>query len=70
MKIQKTLIFLTFNFLTFNFIGQNTTVGGSHNKNEREPAAAHKVMLIPFESLTVGSNTAIFCLYRLNRAYT
>jgi ribosomal protein L14E/L6E/L27E len=50
MKIQKTLIFLTFNFLTFNFIGQNTTVGGSNNKTEREAAAAHKVMLIPFES--------------------
>ena len=50
MKIQKTLIFLTFNFLTFNFIGQNTTVAGSNNKAERETAATHKVMLIPFES--------------------
>ena len=50
MKIQKTLIFLTFNFLTFNFIGQNTTVGGANNKTERETSAAHKVMLIPFES--------------------
>lgn len=48
--MRKELFLLILSFLTFSFVGQNTTVGGSHNKNEREPVAAHKVMLIPFES--------------------
>jgi hypothetical protein len=48
--MRKELFLLILSFLSFNFIGQNTTVGASHNKNEREPSAAHKVMLIPFES--------------------
>lgn len=41
-------LFLILNCLALNFIGQNTTVSGT--KNEKETAASHKVMLIPFET--------------------
>ncbi|MEO6302404.1 MAG: hypothetical protein ABIP51_04470 [Bacteroidia bacterium] len=47
---MKNFIFLLIlNLLVIAGISQNTTVGGV-NKNERETAAAHKVMLIPFET--------------------
>jgi ribosomal protein L14E/L6E/L27E len=48
--MRKELFLLILSFQSFNFIVQNTTVGASQNKNERESPAAHKVMLIPFES--------------------
>ncbi|MEI8136975.1 MAG: hypothetical protein WCH21_06610 [Bacteroidota bacterium] len=50
MKLKNLILFFTLLILSTKFIGQNTTVGASNNKNEREFTAAHKVMLIPFES--------------------
>lgn len=47
--MKKLIYFLILSFLTINFIGQNSTVK-ANNKPERETAAVHKVMLIPFES--------------------
>lgn len=48
--MKKIIIFLSFNFLTFYSIGQNATVKANNDKPERETAAAHKVMIIPFET--------------------
>ncbi len=49
MKLKNIIFFLFLNLTTLHFIGQNSTVKGG-NKTEHETAAAHKVMLIPFES--------------------
>ncbi len=49
MKLIKLTFFLFLNLIAFNFIGQNATVK-NNTKPDRETAAAHKVMLIPFES--------------------
>jgi len=49
MNSVKIFLFFIFTFLIFNsFLGQNTTIN-QKSKNEREAAALHKVMLIPFE---------------------
>ncbi|MDO8998606.1 MAG: hypothetical protein Q7W45_02495 [Bacteroidota bacterium] len=48
MKTKNLILVLTFNVISIFCIGQSTTVGAS--KNNREAVAAHKVMLIPFES--------------------
>lgn len=49
MKLKNLILFFTLLFLSSSFVAQNTTIN-SGNKPEREVAAAHKVMLIPFES--------------------
>jgi hypothetical protein len=50
MKLKKLIFFLTLNFLGLHFIAQNATVKANNDKAERETAASHKVMIIPFES--------------------
>ena len=48
MKIKCFYLFLAALLISSTLVGQNKTIS-SKNKNERDIAAAHKVMIIPFE---------------------